>query len=194
MIPHIVNSENNFIAGWTPKDVSICDRLIDYFNTSGKKIPGMLGQGQVDPTLKNSTDAILENYDLFVEYIEYLQKCLNEYILLYPWVDAFSRWHIVENINIQHYAPGQGYYKWHTERTNGNFPGRSRHLTFMTYLNDVTDQGETEWLHQNLKIKPKKGLTIFWPTDWTFVHRGITSPSQEKYIATGWYNYIEPNN
>ena len=64
----------------------------------------------------------------------------------------------------------------------------------MTYLNDVTDQGETEWLHQNLKIKPKKGLTIFWPTDWTFVHRGITSPSQEKYIATGWYNYIEPNN
>ena len=61
----------------------------------------------------------------------------------------------------------------------------------MTYLNDVTDCGETEWYYQKLKIKPKKGLTVLWPTDWTYTHRGIASPSQLKYIITGWYSYTE---
>ena len=61
----------------------------------------------------------------------------------------------------------------------------------MTYLNDVADRGETEWYYQKLKIKPKKGLTVLWPTDWTYTHRGIPSPSQLKYIITGWYSYTE---
>ena len=59
----------------------------------------------------------------------------------------------------------------------------------MTYLNDVTDGGETEFFHQNLKITPEKGLTLIWGADWTFTHRGIPSPSQEKYIATGWFSF-----
>ena len=59
----------------------------------------------------------------------------------------------------------------------------------MTYLNDVTDGGETEFLHQKFKIKPEKGLSIIWPADWTFTHKGVVSPTQTKYIATGWYEY-----
>ena len=30
----------------------------------------------------------------------------------------------------------------------------------MTYLNTVTDGGETEWFHQQIKIQPRKGLTV----------------------------------
>ena len=67
----------------------------------------------------------------------------------------------------------------------------SRHLVFMTYLNDVDDEGHTEFYHQKLKVKPRKNLTLIWPTDWTFTHRGIASPTQEKYITTGWLNYLE---
>ena len=48
----------------------------------------------------------------------------------------------------------------------------------MTYLNDVTDAGETEWYHQRLKIQPQKGLTIIWPCDWTHTHRVVPSPTQ----------------
>jgi hypothetical protein len=66
-------------------------------------------------------------------------------------------------------------------------PNKGKYDT--TSLNDVTDQGETEWFYQKVKVKPERGLTVFWPTDWTFIHRGIASPSQEKYIATGWYSY-----
>ena len=65
----------------------------------------------------------------------------------------------------------------------------SRHLTYMTYLNDVSDKGETAFYYQNIKIKPEKGLTVIWGTDWTFTHRGIASPTETKYIATGHYHY-----
>jgi len=64
-------------------------------------------------------------------------------------------------------------------------------LVFMTYLNDVTDGGETQWLYQEKQIQPKKGLTVLWPTDFTHTHRGVVSPTQPKTIATGWYNYLD---
>jgi len=59
----------------------------------------------------------------------------------------------------------------------------------MTYLNDVDDAGQTEFFYQQVKIKPIKGLTLFWPADWTHTHRGVTSLTQTKYITTGWYSF-----
>jgi hypothetical protein len=61
----------------------------------------------------------------------------------------------------------------------------------MTYLNDVDEAGETEFLYQEIKFKPKKGLTLIWPADWTHTHRGIPSLSEEKYIITGWFNFVD---
>ena len=49
--------------------------------------------------------------------------------------------------------------------------------------------GGTEFCHQNLIVQPKKGLTLIWPADWTFTHRGVPSPTQEKIITTGWFNF-----
>ena len=61
----------------------------------------------------------------------------------------------------------------------------------MTYLNNVDDGGETQFLYQEKEIQPKKGLTVLWPTDFTHTHRGVTSPTQTKIIATGWFNYLD---
>lgn len=60
----------------------------------------------------------------------------------------------------------------------------------MTYLNTVTDEGGTEFLNQELKISAEKGKTVIWPADWTHTHRGVASPTQEKYIITGWLSFI----
>jgi hypothetical protein len=43
----------------------------------------------------------------------------------------------------------------------------------MTYLNDVTDGGETGFFYQDVKIKPQKGLTLIWPAIWTHTHKGF---------------------
>ena len=60
----------------------------------------------------------------------------------------------------------------------------------MLYCNDVEVDGETEFFHQKYKCKPKKGKLVIWPTDWTFTHRGIPAPNEEKYIVTGWFDYL----
>jgi hypothetical protein len=39
-------------------------------------------------------------------------------------------------------------------------------------------------------VRPKKGLTLIWPADWTHFHKGIPAPNEEKMIVTGWYDLI----
>lgn len=56
----------------------------------------------------------------------------------------------------------------------------------MTYLNDIEEGGETEFYWQNIKMKPKKGLTVLWPSDFTHRHRGLPC-DVEKWITTGWF-------
>lgn len=192
MTEHPVNNLNNFIAGWIPDDVSICDRLIDYFNNSPNKRPGIVGDG-LKKTVKDSTDCFLEDPSLYQEYNDYLQKITNLYIEKYPYCNMYAPWRVLENIQIQHYTPGGGYPGLHCERSKGLAWSMFRHLVFMTYLNDVSDQGETEWIQQQLKIKPIKGLTVIWPAEWTFTHRGVISATEHKYIITGWFSFLPEN-
>lgn len=196
MREHELNKQANFIGGWYLDDTSICDELIAFFKTSQHKSPGHIGGAvsHVDLDVKESTDLSLENapIELFKKYAtDNLQLVANAYVEKYTCADAFSPWRIVEWPNIQYYPPGGGFKSWHTERSGCMHPSSARHLVFMTYLNDVSDAGETEFYHQKVKVKPEKGLTLIWGADWTFTHRGIPSTTQEKYIATGWYSFVE---
>lgn len=91
--------------------------------------------------------------------------------------------------NFQHYEPGTHYSTWHAETTGPEHDKHLRALVFMTYLNDVKEGGETEFLHYQIKIKPKKGLTLLWPAGFTHTHRGCPAPHEEKMIITGWCTY-----
>jgi hypothetical protein len=192
MKEHNINKLDNFISGYYGNNISYCNELIEIFKNSDEKEDGIVGtSGVVDRFIKDSVDLILTQ-EIFHEYLEKLLiPAKNEYIKKYPYCNEYNPWIVKEFANIQYYKPGAGYHVWHTERSGMQIPCSSRHLVFMTYLNDVTDAGETEWLHQKIKIKPEKGLTIIWPVDWTFTHRGIVSPTQEKYIVTGWFSFLK---
>lgn len=191
MRKHELNNKQNFIRGYYLDDTSICDELIEYHKNDPTKQPGVVFQNNKIKILKeskNSIDCVLRD-PLAEKYFNSLQLCVNQYILDYPRCASSAPWKVNESVNIQYYPPGGGYPVWHSEREYPDLPYSLRHLVFMTYLNDVTDQGETEFFHQQLKTKPEKGLTLIWPSDWTFYHRGVISPSQEKYIITGWFSY-----
>ena len=64
-----------------------------------------------------------------------------------------------------------------------------RVLAWITYLNDVEKDGETEFLYYNTKIKPEKGKTVIWPSEWTHAHRGIPANNCLKYVITGWFHF-----
>jgi hypothetical protein len=189
---HSINDTDCFIAGWYI-DTTVCDSLLDYFANSEDKHVGTSGADRsIDASIKDSIDCYIRSQKLMNEYCKELQGCVNAYIEKYPYCNTGAAWRIVntDEPRIQYYPPGGGYHQYHCERTSQKTFG-GRHLVFMTYLNDVTDEGETEFYHQKLKVRPEKGLTLIWPTDWPFTHRGVTSKTQEKYIITGWFNYID---
>ncbi len=191
-----LEAEKSFIGAWLIDDLDLCDRLIDYFESVPGKRPGVINSqagSNIIPSIKSSTDLNLDpQVPIVLEYANHLQQICDEYIKVYEKAGHTSPW-VIEAANIQKYNPGEAYFSWHTERASGEGnPGR-RHLVFMTYLNDVNDEGETEFFYQKIKVKPRKGLTLIWPADWTHTHRGVTSPSEVKYIVTGWYIFVPFN-
>lgn len=180
----------NFIGAWYLSDPDICDELIEFYKNSDLKHPGETWVG-VNKAVKDSTDIRIDRTialttPAIMHYMKGLEEVTRAYTEKYSYSLFNTPFSITELCNIQHYAPGGGYPVYHTERTPSTI---ARHLVWMTYLNDVTDGGETEFFYQKLKVKPEKGLTLIWPVDWMYTHRGNISPTQNKYIITGWYNF-----
>lgn len=189
------NNKNNFLAGWYISD-KVCDDMIKFFKKSKDIIDGTCnrnGKTGIYKDVKDSRDLSLPPNPQDATPINYLialKNVLEKYKEKYSYSNLMhANWSIVENFNIQKYPKKGAFKEFHFERT-GIDHSSLRHLVFMTYLNDVKIDGETEFFHQKLKVKPEKGLTLIWPADWTFTHRGIPAPKEIKYIATGWYSYV----
>ena len=168
---------------------SVCDGLIEYHkNNTDYKVQGV-SQSGIDFSVKESHDVYFFNgvqNEAVKNYFKVLQPVFQKYMEKYDIINTMYL--ITERANnIQYYPPGGGYKKWHYER--GNLETSRRQLVYMTYLNTVTDGGGTEFKYQNLKFNAEKGKTLIWPSDFTHTHKGEVSPSQEKWIVTGWFEY-----
>ena len=115
------------------------------------------------------------------------QDWIAQYYMGLEHVDPFE---IHFTFNMQRFLPGEGYHKFHSERAS--FDTRDRCGVWMIYLNDVHDRGWTEFFYQQHFEIPKVGKIVCWPCDWTHTHRGIVSPTETKYILTGWFTFIDP--
>tara|TARA_Y100000766_G_C18739792_1_gene522972 strand:- start:31 stop:663 length:633 start_codon:yes stop_codon:yes gene_type:complete len=84
---------------------------------------------------------------------------------------------------LQRTKPGEGFHAWHSDQ-GGNQPYRQ--LVTLMYLNDDFEGGETEFLHQSVRIKPQAGKYVIFPAHWTHIHRGNPPIGGNKYILTSW--------
>lgn len=109
-------------------------------------------------------------------------QCALNYIDNYPYLRSFP--YMSSCVMLQKTGPREGYHAFHAEDSTWN--SQMRVLTWMVYLNDVDEGGETEYLYQQLKVKPKRGRVVIWPGSFTHIHRG-NPPMSDKYIATGWF-------
>ena len=78
----------------------------------------------------------------------------------------------------------EGYHAWHYERAGKHV---DRVMAYMTYLEVPQKGGETEFLHQSLRIDPFVGRTLIWPGGFTLMHRGNPPLEGEKIYITGWF-------
>jgi len=183
-------------------DPSICARLMELHRACDRKglvKPGKLftaGQknANVDADIKDSLDvamgeipAELQHEYGVSDYAAELRRCADRYVEEYPHLRT-ANFGLAEPPVLQHYRPGGGFKREHYERAN--LATVTRLLAWMTYLNDVTDAGGTRFVYQDVTFEARAGRTLIWPSEFTHTHVGVVSPSQHKYIITGWFNLV----
>tara|TARA_R100000005_G_C4935559_1_gene162490 strand:- start:81 stop:647 length:567 start_codon:yes stop_codon:yes gene_type:complete len=187
---------DNFIGRYYLDDLSVCDENIEFFKNSKElQKQGFFNSENKDVVYKNIKESIdiSENFEFFEsqpstkKLLDFLWISVQDYAKKYDelWETSFEIFHMMK---FQYYKPPSGGYKvFHCER---NSVSQKTCLVWMFYLNTVEDGGGTEFKYLDHIEKAEKGKLLIWPPDFTHTHRGLVSPSEEKYIFTGWYDFL----
>lgn len=92
----------------------------------------------------------------------------------------FKNGYTIDSKVVRYFSGGK--FDWHSD-TNVTVPESTkttRILSSITYLNDDYTGGETEF--ENFIVKPEKGKTLIFPSNWCFMHRGREVVDGCKYI------------
>jgi hypothetical protein len=137
----------------------------------------LLGQGELDiMDMEPFRNFSAKFWDTI--YPLYTQK--------YSVIAAMSQ-HTIRWTKIQKTGIGEGYHVWHCEDDSPHTMRRI--MTFILYLNDVVEGGETEFIYYPKRVKAQTGRIVLWPAGYTHAHRGNPPLSNTKYIVTGWVEF-----
>ena len=185
---------------WTQDDQQ-CDKLIKMFwaaKRAGMTKPGRVGslenpQGQPEDDKKKSEEISFEdiwNGELGPDtwglrpYMDYITDCYSDYWEHFRLPPPIG---IKILPQIQYYRPGEGYFFPHIDAEAGVM---SRVLVYISYLNSVPDGGTIMVNNDGFTIHAEKGKTVIFPAGITHKHVGEISQSHEKYICTGWVEWL----
>lgn len=185
---------SNFI--YIKKDAlpeSFCYNVIEKFEQDSRKNQGAVGGG-INLDIKRSCDlniSDLDDWDSFdLVFYENLVKELENYRNFVP--DLYRKTGASEELSgedtgyqIQRTQP-KDFYDWHHDYMG------TRVLTFIWYLNDIENDGYTEFI-DGTKIQPETGKFVIFPATWNYMHRGVSPKDKTKYLCTGWIHHVENN-
>jgi hypothetical protein len=171
-----------------------CEKVIDYFENMHKS-----GASHNRLKSENASSIKKEDYAFIPNEEDYLKldfslNLVAEFNAIFwnKFQEYQNKFSVLETFGqfanyafkIQKTEIGGGYHIWHCE--NGARAQLTRVGVWMLYLNDVEEGGETEFLYQHKRFKPKTGTLVIWPAGYTHTHRGNPPLSNTKYIVTGW--------
>jgi len=185
-----------------------CDKIIEYYeNESNLKYQGVTFGG-LDKRIKDTVDLIIphktETENKWNEINDILSNDLEKNLKIYvknlnskdnyskinnynrEFKNLYENLYLVNNFMIQKYDKNKGKYVYHDDGAIDILSKNYRVITYLWYLNDVEQGGETEFFGGDLKIKPETGKLLFFPSFWCYPHRGNKPVSSSKYIITGW--------
>ena len=112
--------------------------------------------------------------------------CWNDYTNQYSVLKHYEK-HTIFTYKLQKTLPAGGYHVWHAENDTRNHS--SRIATYILYLNDVPEGGETEFLYLSKRLPAKQGTLVIFPPSYPWAHRGNPPLKNTKYIMTGWVEF-----
>jgi hypothetical protein len=187
----------------------ICEKIINLYEEDTEKFDGRTFSG-VNKKVKDTMDLMINSDDSKWEKIDKLlkkelQNNVKKYIYeINTTVKKFNiestttetefklfekNLTIENNFMVQKYKSGSGKYVFHHDGHIDWEKKKYRVITFLWYLKDVLEGGETDFC--GFKIQPKAGQLILFPASWCYPHCGKKPISSDKYIITGWLYYKE---
>jgi hypothetical protein len=170
----------------------LCEEIIQLFESTPDKQDGST-VGGINKKVKDTTDFVISKSGKWTDIYECLENELKYNIKKYKLeVDKYAK----DNFNlfndkleitpfmVQRYIKNEGKYVYHNDFHSEK--DKYRIISYIFYLNDVVEGGETEYFGGEIQIKPKCGKLVFHPASWTFPHCGKMPISSNKYIITGW--------
>ena len=186
-------------------DSDLCNKFIEFYEWA---ISNQFGTASWEPGFENQAhgserrdttiyspvkfihnDVYRENFpnEITSKYFEILNHCLNEFIIFHSLKINYAL--KTQIYKLHKVRPSEGFHKWHCEHDPISNP--TRMMAFMTYLQIPEEGGETEFLHQSLRIKPEIGTTLIWPAHFTHAHRGNPPLKGNKIYVTGWFHGVQ---
>ena len=204
--------ENYFYINNNSICKNLCDDIIKLFEEQTGKYEGVTAGG-LNKNVKDTTDFIIPRKDVPLETIKkweridkFLVKELDRNVKKYV-KNLSNNINIIEETSdtkfnivptnklitkefmVQRYIKNKGRYVYHNDSSIDWSNKKYRLLTYLFYLNNVDEGGETEFWGE-YKIKPEAGKLVLFPASWIYPHRGMMPISSNKYIITGWL-YVE---
>ncbi len=165
----------------------LCEDMIARFEAhTDEQYQGRIGQTiSEERTVKKTTDLVVSGKDHWKDVDRALFTSLGRAILEFRETFPYFKGPFKDmGYNLQRYQPNE-FYHWHID--GGSHEFSQRQLVAIWYLNDVSSPGgETEFLYQDIKIRPETGKLVLFPPFWTHEHRACTVEKGIKYIATTW--------
>ena len=166
---------------------AFCDEVVRRFETQPEhQREGVIGQtGALEQSVKRTTDLVVSDKSGWEDVDKMFFRCmaaaLKEFRETFPYFKGPFK---DLGYQVQRYRPGD-FYHWHID--GGSHQFSQRQLVALWYLNDIPGPGgETEFLYQDISVRPEKGKLLLFPPFWTHEHRAAELKQGAKYIATTW--------
>ena len=176
---------------------ALCEEIIEKFENDPDKSSGKIGGGKIggkvieifkktiDLKVYTKPDWKMINDQIEIHLVSGIKKYF-EYLVINAFhgddhdilEKMFGDNIAITNFIIQRYKVGD-YFRWHVDDKIGD----KRLLAFIIYLND--NESGTEFINGK-NIKPECGKILFFPSTWTYPHRGQEVEKGVKYIMTGF--------
>ncbi|CAK7994714.1 Oxoglutarate/iron-dependent dioxygenase [uncultured virus] len=78
---------------------------------------------------------------------------------------------------------------FHLHSDNWSMQSASRQVSVIIYLNDVAEGGETDFEKLGVKVSPKRGRLLMFPSFYLYMHKGCEPISNDKYIIVCWCHF-----
>ena len=167
---------------------NICDFLISLFDQFPEKQERIENERKPNFTQFNLTENCKISEEVSQIHNHLIRKTFEYRDKYYEIIDkrVFPEEHAFEQFRIKKYH-NDGNDEFDTHVDVNDYASSRRFLSFMWYLNDVEEGGETRFV--DMMIQPKKGSLLVFPPLWMFPHAGLQPVSKSKYILSTYLHY-----